>query len=105
MDIIQIHLLLPIFRDGEQGIDRDFFGQHLPPAGGPEDFNPVNVRGIVQPEIKRHGALRKVTGFSIVETNESFVATRHFDRGSKSIAIGNRADEFDIQVMDLFLVR
>ena len=78
-------------------------------AGRPAHFNPVNLAGIVQSEVERHGTLREVTGLSVVIASVSFGTFRSgnvdFDRGAESIPIGNGADQFDFQIMDLFMVR
>src|SRR5438477_3674889 len=98
-----------VFLDREQRIRRNSFSERLLFAGRPKHFNTLDLGGISQSEVERHGTLREVTGLSVVIAGVSFGTFRsgntHFDRRPQSVAIGNSSDQFDFQIMDLLLVR
>src|SRR2546430_14322242 len=78
-----------IFRDREQGIRRNSFSERLLFAGGPKHFNTLDLGGISQSEVERHGTLREVTGLSVVIAGVSFGTFRSgnapFDRRSPTV--------------------
>src|SRR5436309_4934273 len=90
--------------DRQQSVEGNSFAEGLLLPGRPVDVEAVDFAGVTQAEVERHGTLREITGLPVVIARVGPGTGVDLDRGAESIAIGNCANESDLQIMNLFLL-
>src|SRR5512146_3265800 len=83
--------------DCEGAVDRDAAVDHAPAPRGPPNLDLLDRRRIAQAEVERQGALREVSGLSVVPLREGPAAGRDRDRRAEALPIRLGARERDLK--------
>src|SRR3954469_5804399 len=67
-------------------------------AGGPEDFDGVDLLGFAEAEVERDQALGEVAGLAVVPLRVGLAAGCHAHLGAEAVAVRLRSPQLDLEI-------